>query len=94
MSILWFLYSLMLLIWQEWPHEGTTHAAVEQNPSQNEEPPSPAVLVLEKLPQWRETAQCHRAARCRQAVGEGTFFTEVLIEHDQRGLEVQCQAQT
>lgn len=94
MSALCFLYSLILLIRQEWPHEGTTDAAVEQNPSQNEEPPSPAILVLEKLSQWGETAQRHRAARCCQAVGQGTFFTEVSIEHYQRGLEVQCQTQT
>lgn len=94
MSVLWFQDSLILLIGQEGPHEGTTDAAVEQDPPQNEETPSPAILVLEELPQWGETAEGHRAARRRQAVGKGTLFAEVSIEHDQRGLEVQRQTQT
>lgn len=75
-------------------HERRAHAAVEQDAAQDEEAAPPAVVVLEDLAQRREAAQGHGAPRRRQPVGQRALLAEVAVEHDERRLEIEGQAQT
>ncbi|TNN50600.1 hypothetical protein EYF80_039174 [Liparis tanakae] len=85
---------LQLLRGNQGPHQGPAGTAVEEDASQDEEAPPPAIVVLEDLTQGGEAAQRHRAAGRRQPVGQRPLLTEVAIQHDEGGLEVQRQTQT
>lgn len=75
-------------------HEGTGHAAVEQESPQNEEASSPAKGVIQPRVQGSEGGEEDGAARHGDTVCDGTFFIEVFANHRQRRVQVEGQSQS
>lgn len=74
------------------PHDGTGDTAVEEQPPQDQETPSPAKLLKEPRVQRCQGGEEDGAASHGESVGNGPLQEEVLPNHGEGRVQVEGQS--
>jgi len=78
--------------WPQWPHEGASYTAVQQQATQDKEATSPPKIIEEVLVGRSQGAEEDRAACHCQPISNGALFIKIFANHSQCWLQVEGQS--